>query len=172
MLPYLFGLFIVRFERRMLCSKFSPGISPSVWICIASSSVFVWIGTIDVSYVVIPIVSGISSSSSSSSSSSVSQSDLFRFRTLLNFPFNMSRRISSQRPYFPSSPRRQCLFFGCVSPLVFGAGSRLVLNFRLTIFPISVFTVFPVPLTAVCIFFWNFSSKDFLLRLFSRNLKG
>ena len=36
----------------------------------------------------------------------------FRFCTIFSFPFNLSRRISSQLPLFPSRPRKQCLFFG------------------------------------------------------------
>ena len=39
-------------------------------------------------------------------------------------------------------------------------------------FPISLFTVLSVPLIAVCIFFWNYPSKDFLFWFFSTNLKG
>ena len=39
-------------------------------------------------------------------------------------------------------------------------------------FSVSVYTVFSVPLTAVCIFDWNLPSKNFRLCLFSRNLKG
>ena len=121
--PYLFGFLLLRFDRLILFSKFSPGISPSVRICRASSSGFVRIGTYfpprsEVSYVFgVPISSGASSSSSSSSSSSVSVSVVFRFWTILSVSFRMSRSISSQRPYFPSRPRRQCRYFGLISPL-------------------------------------------------------
>ena len=56
-------------------------------------------------------VIGISSSTSPSFSSSVSVSVFFRF-CILSVPINMFRRISSQQPYFPCRPRKQCLFFG------------------------------------------------------------
>ena len=123
-LPYLFGLFMFWLDRPILLSVFSPcGISsPSVWIWIASSSGLVRIDWYrpfrsDVLYVRLPVSSGISSSSSSSSSF-VSDTLTFRFWTILSFPFRMSRSISSHRPYFPSSPLRQCRFFGVISALV------------------------------------------------------
>ena len=115
----------------------------------------------EVSYVCLPVASGISSSFCS-----VSVSDFLRFCTNFSFPLSISRSISSQRPYFPSSPHRQCLFFGWISLLVRGSCSRLVfflvwnsgpeINFRLIIFPVSVLTVLSVLLIAICILFWNF----------------
>ena len=131
MLPYLFGFLLFRLERLICDSEFSPGISLSVCSCSVSSSGLVRIGTYlpsfsDVSYTIgVPISSGVSSSSSSSSSSSVSLSARFLFWTSFNLPFRMSRRISSQRPYFPSSPRMQCRFLGLISPVVFVTGSFL-----------------------------------------------
>ena len=116
MLPYLFGFLLSRSVRLFCVFKFSPVISLSVCSCSASSSGFVRIGTYlpsfsEVSYMIgVPVSSGISSSSSSSS---VSLSARFLFWTIFSLPFRMSRRISSHRPYFPSSPRRQCRFF-CV----------------------------------------------------------
>ena len=168
----------------MLLLLFSPGISPSVWSCRASSSGFVRIGAYEpfrseVSYVSLFVVSGISSSSSSSS---VSVSVFLRFCTIFSLPLSMSRKISSQRPSFPSSPRRHCLFFGWISFSGSGICSRLdffsvwkngpEINFQLIIFPVSVFTVFSVPLIAVWILFWNFPSSDFLLWFFFTNWKG
>ena len=125
--------FLFRYDRLTIFSKLSPGISPSVWICNASSSRFVRMGMYfpprsEVSYVFgVPNSYG-TSSSSSSSSSSVSVSLAFRFWTILSFPLNMSRCISSQRPYSPSRPRKQCLFFGLISPLVLIVGSFFVLR--------------------------------------------
>ena len=131
MLSYLFGLCTLRFDLRILVPVFSPDTSPSVWICIALSSGFVCIGMYspfhsEVSYICLPVASAISSSSSSSSSSSVSVCVFLRFCTIFSLPLSMSRRISSQRPYFPSSPRRQCLFFSWISLLVSGICSRVV----------------------------------------------
>ena len=83
--------------------------------------IFFRIGTyfpprLEVSYVFgVPISSG--ATSTSLSSSSVSVSAVLPFWTILSFPFRVSRSISSQRPYFPSRPRRQCRFFGLISPL-------------------------------------------------------
>ena len=114
---------------------FSPDISPSVCSCSAtSSSGLVRIGAYrpsrsEVSYsfgVGIPISSGISSSSSESSSSSVALAVCFRLWTIFSFPFSISRSILSHLPYLPSRPRRQCLFFGFISPLVFSVVSLRV----------------------------------------------
>ena len=59
-LPYLFGLFTFRFDCRIIGSRFSPSVSPSVWICMASSSGLVCIGMYlpsrsVVSYVCFPV---------------------------------------------------------------------------------------------------------------------
>ena len=131
MLPYLFDFLLSRLVRLICVFIFSPVISLSVCSCSASSSGFVRIGTYlpsfsDVSYTIgLPVSSGISSSSSSSSSSSVSLSAHLMFWTIFSLPFRMSRRISSHRLYFPSSPRRQCRFFGFISPVVLIPGSFL-----------------------------------------------
>ena len=105
---YLFSFLIFRFDRLILVSKFSPGIAPFVWICSAFSFGFVRMrifqSRCEVSYNLVSFSSGNSSSSSSSSSSSMSVSVAFRFWSIFNFPFNMSRSISSQRPYLPSHP--------------------------------------------------------------------
>ena len=164
----VFGSLLSRLDRRICVFKFSPGISLSVCSCSASSSGFVRIGTyfpsrLDMSYTIgVPVSSGISSSSSSSSSSLVSLSARFLFWTIFNLPFRMSRRISSQRPYFPSSPHRQCRFFvGFISPVAFTDGSFLFflsvwnsgpeIIFQFIIFPVSIFLVLSVPLSAVWI---------------------
>ena len=125
------GFLLSRLVRLICVFKFSPVFSLSVCSFSASSSAgFVRIGTylpsfLDVSYMIgVPVSSGISSSSSSSSSSSVSLSARFLFWTIFSLLFRMSRRISSHRPYFPSSPRRQCRFFClflrlCLMPVLF-----------------------------------------------------
>ena len=164
----------------MFVFKLSPDISPSVCSCNASSSGFVRIG------------------SNRQPRSEVHKLSVFVFRflpaslrhhhlhlpfgvlpvdflfwTIFNFPFKMSRSISSHLPYSPWRLRRQCLFLELISPLVLMAGYFCVflsvwnngpeLNFRLIIFPVSVFTVLSVPLMAVCILFWNLPFRDFLL---------
>ena len=161
--------FLSRLDRLNCVFTFSPGISLSVCSCSASSSGLVRIGTYllflsVVSYTIgVPVSSGIWSSSSSSPSSSVSLSARFLFWTIFSLPFRISRRISSQRPSFPSSPRKQCRFFrvyftGCVhcrffSVLSFGLKQWIEIKIRLIFFPVSVFTVLLVPLIAVCILF-------------------
>ena len=123
MLPYLFGFLLSRLVCLICVFKFSPVISLSVCSCSVSSSGFVRIGTYlpsfsDVSYMIsVPVSSGISSSSS------VSLSARFLFWTTFSFPFRMSRRISSHRPY---STWRQSRFFAIISPVVFSAGSFLL----------------------------------------------
>ena len=62
----------------------------------------------------LPVVSGIFSKSSLSLSSSVSVSVFFRVCTFFSLPLSKSCMILSQRPYFPSSPSGQFLFFGCI----------------------------------------------------------
>ena len=120
-----FSFLLSRLVRLICVFKFSPVISLSVYSCSASSFGFVRIGTClpsssDVSYTIgVPVFSGILSSS-------VSLSARFLFWTIFSLPFRMSRRISSHRPYFPSSPRRQCRFWGFISPVVFSAGSFLL----------------------------------------------
>ena len=125
MLPYLFGFLLSRSDRLICVFKFSPGISLSVCSCSASSSGLVRIGSYLPSFSDVSYTFGVPVSSGISSSSTVSLSARFLFRTIFNLPFRMSRKISSQRPFFPSSPRRQCRFFGFISPVVFTAGSFL-----------------------------------------------
>ena len=50
------------------------------------------------------------------------------FEQFFSWPFRISRRISSHRPYFAPSPRRQFQFFGLISPDVLNAGSFLSVN--------------------------------------------
>ena len=164
----------------MLVSKLIPGISPTVCI-------FVRLGAYlpsrsEVSYFFGVLISFGISSSSSSSSSSVSVFVAFRSWTIFSFPFRKSRSIWCQRPYLPFWPRRQCLFFGLISPLALIAGSFLVLRsvwnngpeikFWFIFYPVSVFTELSVPLTAVCILFWNFPANDFLLYISSEKQNG
>ena len=82
------------------------------------------------------------------------------------FPLRMSRRISSHLPYFPSRPRMSV------------ENNGLEITFRWFVFPVSVFTVFSVPLTAVCILseiyllgFFGYGSfqQNFLRRFGLRN---
>ena len=98
-----------------------------MWICSASSYGFVRVGAYLPSRSVVLYVFGVlissgnSSSFSSSSSSSVSVSVAFRFWTIFNFPFSVSRSISSQRPYLPSKPVCSSGLFHrlCRSPVPF-----------------------------------------------------
>ena len=119
-----------RFERRIVGSIFSPKIYPLVWICMALSSGLVCIemhlpSHQGVPYVGLPIVSGVSSSLSSSSSSSESVSLFSRNCTIFSGSFRLSRSISSHRPYFSFSHRRQHQFFGCIPPPASDTCSRL-----------------------------------------------
>ena len=119
--PYLFGFLLLRFDRLILFSNSNQVSHRRYGFAEHLLPDFFRIGTyfpprLEVSYVFgVPISSG--ATSTSLSSSSVSVSAVLPFWTILSFPFRMSRSISSQRPYFPSRPRRQCRFFGLISPL-------------------------------------------------------
>ena len=79
----------------------------------------------------------------------------------------MSLRISSHFPYLPSSPRRQCRFFGVISADTVG-GDSLRCLFALRNSGIEIVfqcIILPVPLIVVCI-------NDFWLCLCSKNLNG
>ena len=83
--------------------------------------------------------------------------------------------------YLSSTPLRQCQFFGVMVYPIFGARSGFLpfwkligskINVRCIVFPVSVFTVCSVPLTAVWNILWKLPSSDFSLWFFSKNLKG
>ena len=113
-LPYLFGIFIFRFDRLIFIEFPTCGIGISASVCICRES---FLGSVricscrpslsDVSYT-LPVSSGISSSSSqSSSSSSESVSVRFLFCTIRSFPLSISRRLLSHFPHLQFSPLRQ-----------------------------------------------------------------
>ena len=127
--PCLFGCLLSRFNRLVFLfsvivvfSLFSPvSSSPSV-LRFSSSSGDVVICRFSSLSEVSWLSKSLASSSFSPSSLSVSVS-AFLFCTFLSFPFKTSLRISFHWVYFPSTPLRQCLFFGVMVSPIFGARS-------------------------------------------------
>ena len=106
----------------------------------------------------------------------------FRFSyPVLNFfmfSLTMSRSVSLHWMYFPSTPRKQCRFFGVILSPICGACSFFLsvrnkicpeICFRRISFPFSM--GYGVFVSAYC-FFWSLRSKDFLMKFFSTNVKG